>query len=89
MIFPRTETNSESLPRFNMPFEAGLFFGARKFGNTQQKTKIALVLEREKFLYQHFISDLNGIDTKAHNNEPEKAINCPGLATVLFRQESD
>lgn len=70
----RTEVNSYLLPRFNMPFEAGIFFGAKKFGNKQQKTKVALVLERQKHLYQQFISDLNGIDTKAHNNEPKKAI---------------
>jgi hypothetical protein len=70
----RTEMNISSLPRFNMPFEAGVFFGAKKFGNKQQKTKVALVLERQKYLYQQFISDLNGIDTKAHNNEPSKAI---------------
>ncbi len=70
----RTESNISSLPRFNMPFEAGLFFGAKKFGNKEQKSKVALVLERQKYLYQQFISDLNGIDTKAHNNEPDKAI---------------
>lgn len=70
----RTETNSNSLPRFNMPFELGIFFGAKKFGDEEQKKKVALVLEREKYLYQQFISDLNGIDTKAHNNEIEKAI---------------
>jgi hypothetical protein len=30
------------LPRFNMPFELGLFFGAKLFGPRQQKRKIAL-----------------------------------------------
>ena len=70
----RTETNSSDLPRFNMPFELGIFFGAKKFGDEKQKTKVALVLERKKYLYQQFISDLNGIDTKAHNNDPKTAI---------------
>ena len=51
----RTEVNSYLLPRFNMPFEAGIFFGAKKFGNKQQKTKVALVLERQKHLYQQLL----------------------------------
>ena len=70
----RTEYNNNALPRFNMPFELGIFFGAKKFGDEKQKSKVALVLEREKYLYQQFISDLNGIDTKAHYNDAEKAI---------------
>ena len=70
----RTETNNIALPRFNMPFELGIFFGAKKFGDQEQKNKVALVLEREKYLYQQYISDLNGIDTKAHGGNPEKAI---------------
>ncbi len=70
----RTESNNYSLPRFNMPFELGIFFGAKKFGNQKQKGKIALVLDREKYLYQQYISDLNGIDTKAHGGNPANAI---------------
>lgn len=66
----RTELNSNSLPRFNMPFELGIFFGAKRFGDKYQKTKIALVFERHKYLYQEYISDINGIDTKAHDNDP-------------------
>jgi hypothetical protein len=27
----RTESNSKALPRFNMPFELGIFWGAEKF----------------------------------------------------------
>lgn len=70
----RIELNSELLPRFNMPFELGLFFGAQEYGTEHQKEKVALVLEREKFQSQKFLSDLSGIDTNAHNNETEKAI---------------
>jgi hypothetical protein len=70
----RTESNTSSLPRFNMPFELGLFFGAKRFGDQEQNSKVALVLERQKYLYQQFISDLNGIDMYAHNNDPKKAI---------------
>lgn len=70
----RTEVNSEGFPRFNMPFELGVFFGAKRFGAKEQKNKNALILERNKFSYQQYISDLNGIDTKAHGNDPDIAI---------------
>src|ERR1019366_2769141 len=39
----RTELNTHGLPRFNMPFELGIFFGAKKFGNEAQKNKIAII----------------------------------------------
>ena len=70
----RIEPNDAFLPRFNMPFELGIFFGAKNLGDDQQKRKNALVLEKEKYGYQKFISDLNGIDTKAHNDDPEIAM---------------
>ena len=70
----RAEINSAKLPRFNMPFELGLFFGASYFGNKQQKAKNALVFDSDRFRYQQFISDLNGVDIKAHENNPKIAI---------------
>jgi hypothetical protein len=66
----RIELNPANLPRFNMPFELGVFFGAKHFGDIMQNRKNALILERDKYVYQQFISDLNGIDTKAHYNDP-------------------
>ncbi len=66
----RTELNPNNLPRFNMPFELGIFYGAKRFGDRQQRIKNALILERTKYLYQQYISDLNGVDTKEHNNDP-------------------
>lgn len=70
----RTEFYKGHLPRFNMPFELGLFFGAKKFGDGIQKNKVALVLENKKYSYQQSLSDISGADTKAHQNEPEKSI---------------
>jgi len=70
----RVELNENGLPRFNMPFELGLFFGARRFGSKEQKMKSALIFEREQYRYQQFISDLNGVDIKAHRDEPHQAI---------------
>jgi hypothetical protein len=67
----RTELDPDnSLPRFNMPFELGVFYGARAYGQKQQKDKNAIIFEKKKYLYQKYLSDINGIDTKAHNNDP-------------------
>jgi len=70
----RVELSKAGYPRFNMPFELGIFFGAKNLGNKLQKTKNALVFEQEKYSYQQYISDLNGIDTKAHKNDPIAAM---------------
>ena len=42
----RTELNENSLPRFNMPLEPGLFLGAWRCGNSEQRLKTCLVLDR-------------------------------------------
>lgn len=65
---------SSKLPRFNMPFELGIFLGAKKFGNHDQKSKISLIMDINKYRYQIFISDIAGQDIKAHGNDPEKTI---------------
>lgn len=71
----RTELNVDSgLPRFNMPLELGIFLGAKRFGTGKQRQKSALVMDRERFRYQVFCSDIAGQDIKAHQNKTEKAI---------------
>lgn len=68
----RTELDRDSnLPRFNMPLELGVFLGAKKFGIEEQKKKKCLVLDREQYRYQQFISDIAGQDIQAHNNSSE------------------
>ncbi|MCK5261351.1 MAG: hypothetical protein KAJ44_04150 [Thermoplasmatales archaeon] len=68
----RTELDEDTdLPRFNMPFELGLFIGCKKYGN---KNKSYLVLDREQYRFREFISDISGIDVKSHNTRPETAI---------------
>jgi hypothetical protein len=71
----RTELDREhGLPRFNMPLELGVFLGAKRYGSGIQKTKVALILDREKYRYQAFISDIAGQDIRTHEREPFKAI---------------
>ncbi len=70
----RTELNAAGLPRFNMPFELGVFLGARRFGNARQRRKSCLVMDRERYRYQAFISDIAGQDIVAHGGDPALAI---------------
>jgi len=70
----RTELTDVSLPRFNMPFELGLFLGAASFGSVQQQEKSCLVLVRGRDLHQHYISDLAGCDPVPHQNDPDQMV---------------
>jgi len=71
----RTEPDSiNSLPRFNMPLELGIFLGAALLGAKRQKEKVCLVFDKEKYRYQKFCSDISGQDVKAHDEDIEKAI---------------
>lgn len=71
----RTELdNDNGLPRFNMPLELGIFLGSKRFGNDQDRNKTCMIIDREKYRYQEFISDISGQDVKAHDNNSEKAI---------------
>lgn len=62
------------LPRFNMPLELGAFLGARRFGSPKQKRKQCLILDRERYRYQAYLSDVAGQDPRAHNGRPADAI---------------
>lgn len=65
---------ASGLPRFNMPFELGLFLGARRFGGRQQKRKHCLILDTERYRYQKFLSDIAGQDIEAHGNDAGRLI---------------
>jgi hypothetical protein len=62
------------LPRFNMPFELGLFLAAKAFGSNQQKNKVALIFDSEGYRYRKSLSDISGQDIAIHDGKPEKAI---------------
>ena len=71
----RTELDEISrLPRFNMPLELGIFLGAKRFGVEDQKGKKCLVMDKEQYRYQKFISDIASQDIFVHNNSPEEII---------------
>lgn len=71
----KTELDESSgLPRFNMPLELGMFLGAKQYGPRKQKEKICLILDRENYRYQTFISDISGQDIRCHGDDPKAAI---------------
>jgi hypothetical protein len=60
--------------RLNMAFELGLEYGSRLFGTPPLTTKMCLVLEKERFRFSRAVSDLAGVDIKAHANEPDQVV---------------
>lgn len=71
----RTQPDAASrLPRFNMPFELGLFLGAKRFGPARQRMKACLIIDRERYRYQKYLSDIAGQDVAAHHNNPRQVI---------------
>lgn len=66
-----TELNKHGLPRFNMPFELGLFLAAKRFGRPTHRRKACLILDRDPYRYKEFLSDLGGHDIAAHEGKEE------------------
>jgi hypothetical protein len=57
-----------------MPLELGICLGAREFGHREQRLKACLVLDRDRYRYQAFCSDIAGQDIRAHAGEAVLAI---------------
>ena len=62
------------LYRLNMPFELGIDYGCRCTARGQLRRKKFLVLGEKPHDYKKALSDLAGVDAKAHMNNPEKVI---------------
>lgn len=62
------------LSRFNMPLELGFFLGAKRYGSERDHAKRCLVLDRDRYRYRNFCSDIAGQDIRAHNNDPRSAV---------------
>jgi hypothetical protein len=71
----KTELDADlGLPRFNMPFELGLFLGAKRFGGRSHNRKKTLIFDRDRFRYQSYISDIAGQDIHPHNGNIDELI---------------
>jgi len=58
-----------NLPRFNMPFELGVFLAVKRFGMGKQKGKMCLIVDTEPYRYRKFISDIAGQDIQSHGGK--------------------
>lgn len=63
-----------SLPRFNMPFECGLAYGAMTFGPQGRKRRDMLVMAAVPFQDKATLSDLSGIDPSYHEDSIPKLV---------------
>ncbi len=68
--------SSAELPRFNMPFECGVFYGARRYGQKMHRRKRFLLLDKEPYQYQKTMNDAAGLDPRAHHDGPKEIIAC-------------
>jgi hypothetical protein len=65
----RTDLDAEHrLPRFNMPFELGLFLGAERYGPGRHRRKRCLILDIQRYRYQKFLSDIAGQDPSDYDH---------------------
>lgn len=62
------------VPRFNMPFELGLFLGAAHFAEGWAGRKACTILDAEPYRYQRALSDIAGQDIRSHGLEPRAAL---------------
>lgn len=60
--------------RLNMPFELGVDYGARRLSSSRLKRKRCLILEARAYDYKRALSDISGLDIKAHGNDPIKMV---------------
>lgn len=65
-------SKATKLPRFNMPFECGLAFGAMRYSGANSRD--ALVLTGVDFQDKITLSDLAGIDPGYHGNDAKDLI---------------
>ncbi len=70
----RVELSPNGLPRFNMPFEFGLFLGAGRFGGKRHKSKTALAMIAVPYKLPIYLSDVAGNDPAAHRGDPIEVI---------------
>jgi hypothetical protein len=61
------------LPRFNMPFEAGMAYALHADGQGARRHQL-LVLDAKAWQVSVSLSDLAGLDPKIHANKPIRAI---------------
>jgi hypothetical protein len=70
----RVETSGRKrLPRFNMPFEAGIAYGLHHFASEGNEHHL-LLLDAEPHRYRASLSDAAGLDPGVHRNDPSQVV---------------
>ncbi|SFQ30917.1 hypothetical protein [Parafilimonas terrae] len=67
-------SDGNNLPRFNMPFECGLFWGCMLYADGSYRNKRLLVLDSMEHRYRATLSDISGQDISVHNNSAKLLI---------------
>jgi hypothetical protein len=62
------------VPRFNMPFEAGIAYCRHLYPKSPSEKHHILLLDAKPYRYQASLSDVAGLDPKIHGNKPETVI---------------
>lgn len=60
--------------RLNMPFELGIDFGCKRYGDGQLADKTMLILEEDRWDYQKALSDISGWDIHSHGGSHINAV---------------
>lgn len=68
-------TKKKEFYRLNMPFELGIDYSSKKFSESLNDKEF-LILETKEYDYMKAISDINGLDIKAHGDKPLGIIKC-------------
>lgn len=66
--------SADEFARMNMPFELGIDWGWRRFGDGSARDKKFLVLETNPHDFKIALSDLSGIDIKNHRDQPYEMV---------------
>jgi hypothetical protein len=75
------------LPRFNMPFECGVFYGALRFGRPSQRRKRFLLLDTEPYQYPALPVIAAEADLALADIEPLSAFNDWYLLAARWLQQ--
>jgi len=78
----RSDGDTQSYIRMNMPFELGLDFACKSFGQAPLSDKAILVLEQFRYDTQKALSDISGWDVEAHGGDHGKAIRAVRMADI-------
>ncbi|CAG0999465.1 hypothetical protein PLCT2_02979 [Planctomycetaceae bacterium] len=74
------------VPRFNMPFEAGIAYCRHQFAGAGDEHHV-LLLDSVQYRYQASLSDAAGLDPKVHNSDPELVVG--NVRTFLVRKSGE